>query len=330
MTNLIAVFAMMAGLAQTPLPEAQNQGGGEVAVKAERSDGLWPSEKLLGLMLARIADQMTERYGMPEKRREEVRDAFVNRWSVFLDQNRDRLEPLANEFLEMRLELTPPDKKRVQEWAGRTRPVFERIEREVRASQESVGGALDPAQRAKFVAESLAMEVGLQFAKTKLAQYEAGEFEDVDFWQPHGMDRDARQRIRKARREERRAIVEAIRENQPPVDQIRVELSAWEQFTRDFIRIYDLDEGQRTAALSCLKELTDRANSHRDRHRGEIERLEKRISLETATHVELNETKEKLVSLYGPIDEMFLELKSRLETLPTSDQRARVLKVRSD
>jgi hypothetical protein len=325
MTNWMAILVVLAAFGQTPTDDEPRDAGAEVATKS--ADGLWPSEKILGLLLARVSDQMTERYGLSEARQEEVREAFVDRWSSYLNENRDKLQPLANEFLEMRLGLTPPDKDRVREWAGRTGPIFDEIKRHVRESRDAVGKALDAGQRAKFVAESMAMEVGLQFAEMKLAQYEAGRFDDVDFWQPHGMDREARKKIRKDRRQRRRAAVAEIRKNQPPIDQIEAELTAWEAFTDDFMRIYDLDDGQRNAALSCLSELSERAKAHSDRYREDIARLEKRIAAGTASGKELDDIKEQLVSLYGPIDDMFGELKNRLGRLPTSEQRARVAEV---
>lgn len=323
----MAILMSLATFGQTPLPPAPQPSGEDATVAAQHPEGLWPSEKLLGLLLARVADRMTERREMSDQLRREIRDAFVDRWSRFLNDNRAKLQPLGNEFLEMRLGLTPPDKKRVQDWAARTAPVFDAIKQQVRESREAVGSALDPVQRAKFAVESMAMEVGLQFAEMKLAQYESGRFDDVDFWQPHGMDREARREIRENRRKKRRAVVAEIRKNQPPVDQIEVELSAWEQFTADFIRIYDLDDAQRNAGLSCLSELTQRAEAHRNRYREEIERLERQIASRAADGPELAEIKEKLVSLYGPIDDMFAELKSRLGTIPTSAQRARVAEV---
>ncbi len=325
MTRLMLISMMLAAIGQTTPPVAKPDG--KVIAAAKAPEGLWPSEKLLGLLLARVADQVTDRYGLPEDRRGDVREAFVNRWSGFLNDHRGQIQPLANEFLEMRLGLTPPDKTRVQEWAERTGPLFDEIKRQVRDSRMAVGETLEPGERTKFAAESMAMEVGLQFVEMKLSEYASGHFDEVDFWQPYGMDREAKQELRDNRRTKRRAAVAEIRRTQPPVDQVGIELSLWEVFTVDFIRIYDLDEGQRSAARSCLSELSERARSHRDRYRDEILRLERQIAGEKSTESELVEIQEKLVSLYGPIDEMFSELKNRLGRIPTSHQRARVSEV---
>jgi len=330
MTKLMVILISLA--TQTGSPPPANQPSLEQSTQqtAGHPGGIWPNPKLLELLLARAADQMTERHKMSPETRREVREAFVDRWSTFLNTNRSELQPLLNEFLELRLELTPPDKKRVQQWAHRMTPIFEKIKQQVRESRKDLRASLKPDQQARFAAETMAMEVGLEFAEMKLAQYESGQFEDVDFWKPHGMDRKARRKLRETRRKKRREAVAKIRSLQPPIDQIENELSAWAQFTADFIRIYDLDASQRNAALSCLNELTERAKSHRRRHLDEIQRLEQRIASEKKSKKELAAIKEQLITLYGPIDEMFEELKSRLENIPTSEQRDRVAKVRDE
>lgn len=122
-----------------------------------------------------------------------------------------------------------------------------------------------------------------------------------------------------------REVTETKAEGEAEVsDQVVVELGRWDKYVEEFIRIYDLDEGQRTAALSCLSELKQRAIDHRDRHREEIAALEHRIHNNTGTDEELAEIKQELTRLYGPIDDTFSELKRRIELIPTTEQRARV------
>ena len=52
-----------------------------------------------------------------------------------------------------------------------------------------------------------------------------------------------------------------------PLNQIELELDAWERYVRDFTRVYALDEGQRQAAESILFEMQARARDHYRRHR---------------------------------------------------------------
>ena len=90
--------------------------------------------------------------------------------------------------------------------------------------------------------------------------------------------------------------------------------------------MFNLNEGQRTTAVSCLSELKQRAIAHRDRRREDIARLEFRIEHNAASDAPLDELKKQLSELYGPIDDMFKELQTRLELLPTAEQRAAIAK----
>jgi hypothetical protein len=254
----------------------------------------------------------------------------VQRWTKFLDDNRDEIQPLTNEFLEMRLDITPPSQSHVQDWARRARPLFDKTTKQIEEGMSEYREVLRPNQRIEFEVDATLLKVGVGFAQQKFARWEKGEFEPDDFWEPIGPDRKARRDERRRRRKEREAW-DAEREqkkrkaiDEQAADPIDAELDAWQQYAADFISMYGLDSGQRTTVLSCLTEMYDRAIGHRDRHREEINRLEAKIASNSGTDDELKEIKDQLTRLYGPIDEMFKELQARIEQVPTGDQRAAV------
>lgn len=285
-------------------------------------EGLWPSKKLMNLMLARWADQAGYRYELDDEQRSNVREAVAKRWGTFLDENRSTIQPLVNEFVEMRMELEPPGKEQVQEWAKRTMPVFEQVREQLNAGTAEFREILNPRQRAKFELDALRFGVGLQVAQRKLEQWQKGEFESVEFWEPTGPARRHRHMERRHRRAAEAAKVAKTAPEPEETDQIVLELTAWDKYVREFIRIFNLDEGQRTTVLSVLSELKGRAIAHRDRHRLDIAGLEQRIATFTGSDEETAELKKQLTALYGPIDEMFQELKRRIEQIPTVTQRA--------
>ncbi len=298
-----------------------------VAKSPEPVEGLWPSPKLMKLLLSRWADEAAGQYKLDESQKLKVQDALVDRWGSFLEENRTTLQPLTNEFLEMRLGLAPPDTKQVQEWSARALPAFERVREEFRATQNEFREVLTPLQRAKFEIESIKAAAGLEIANQKLKQWSRGDIDPQEMWEPlPSMRKDRRRRGEEGGPDEgaspnnARALVASKGE---PLDPVSAELSAWEQYVKEFIETHGLNEGQRTAALSCLKELTERASAHRDKNRSEIKELEQRIASHSGSQEDLEGIKVKLVELYGPIDEMFKELRARLDAIPTAEQRAR-------
>lgn len=292
-------------------------------------EGIWPSPKLMQLMLARWAEEVSDTYKLDDEQRLRVREGITQRWGTFLNERRSTIQPLINEFIELRMELEPPDKERVQAWAERALPVLDQFREQVREGSGEFRKVLKPMQRAKFELDALQFGVGLRVAEYKLKQWQGGEFEPEDFWEP--VRRSERQENWQKRRQDREqhrqrieqeASAESTGATADSSDQIALEMDAWEKHVAEFIERFRLDEGQQSAARSFLSELKGRALAHRDRRRDDILKLEERIAQPTNGEAEVEEIKKKLVELYGPIDDLFQELQKRLESLPTAPQRA--------
>ncbi len=338
MLSLLPMIAVAVGLAP---PENKNAASAPVAVKSQPiSEGLWPSPRLMDLMLARWADELADDYELDETQQTKVREAVAKRWGPYFNENRNRIQPLVNEFLEIRLDLEPPSKERLQQWAQKALPMLDSFGDQIGEAKTEFRKILTPAQRVEFELRSLQFGAGMKVARQRLIQLESGEFDPEtirEFWQPTAMER-------KRRRTEREALAvgppadkgkdpdapdeskdaEASADAKPASDQIAEDLKRWDRYVAEFVRIYGLDDGQRNAVTSCLMELKQRALDHRDRRREDITRLEERIAAGTYSDEELAGAKKQLTELYGPIDEMFLELQRRIKSVPTAKQRAAV------
>lgn len=298
---------------------------------ADEDEGLWPSRKLMRLMLTRWADDTSAHFELDVEQRDVLRERVVDRWGDFLESNRKDIQPLINEFLEMRVDSAPPDEERVKKWAERAEPVFGKFREQVSAGQDDIREILPFLKQAKFEVEALGFNAGMQFAEAKLKKWKEGEYEPDDFWDPPRGERRKRRvdRMEERQREAKEKAV-AAQEAAPaqakddaPADQIALEVDSWEAYVKEFIKLYELDDGQKTTALSVLGELKERALAHRDRRKDDIARLEQRIQAGKGGEEEAAEVKKQLTELYGPVDEMFRELRDRLEQLPTAAQRER-------
>jgi len=327
--HIVGLVAALAAVGQAPPTEPTPANApAEVAVEEEKKsgakelDGLWPSPRLMKLMLERWAEEACEEYGLDAEQRAAVRKQTVDDWTEFLTANRAEFQPLANEFIEMRMELEPPAAERVKDWSNRALPVFEKARDRINQSHDEFRKVLRPMQRPKFEVDALKMSAGMAIAEQKLKQWKQGEVDKDVFWEPLPADREARREERRRRRTEREAAIEAQVAADTPVDQIAIELGRWEKYVADFVAMFRLDDGQRTTALSCLAELKERAVAHRDRRREDIADLERQIESFKGEDRALEDLKKRLAELYGPVDEMFKELKSRLDGIPTTEQRA--------
>jgi len=305
------------------------QSGQAPAARQEEPDhgGFWPTRRMTDLLLTRWAEHVVERYELDEAQSVELTRKLKSRWSGYLNDNESSLKPLLNSFVEMRLQMEPPSKEQVQEWGRRASQAFNSFETQIKKGSDELRGLLRDDQLAKFEGDLLGFTTGMQFARTQLHRWEQGEYEEREFWDPPLAVRRARREAEEARARESKAAAEAAdaasgAANRAPADQIVAEMDAWQKYVDDFIKQYQLDAAQKKAAYSILEELRQRALSHRDANKVEIDKLEARIARHSGTDEQLAKIKEDLDRLYGPIDAMFAELQKRLEPIPTATQKA--------
>ena len=280
----------------------------------EPVDGFWPTERITSLMIERWLDEVSYKYDMEDEQVSKARERALKRWPKFLEENRSKIQPVVNEFIEMRLEMEPPSKERVKEWATRAQDALGLFQNEANEAIDEFRGVLNPLQKAKFETEVMEFSAGMAAAKAKLDQWQTGEYEEREFWDPPPSEWRKRREAR-MREESGEAAPE-------PLDQVEQELLAWDRYTEQFIELYKLDESQQATARSVLKEMKERALRYRDSNRNRIALIEKRIAEHSGSEEELAELKKDLIAVYGPVDEMFQELKDRLEGLPTAEQKA--------
>lgn len=306
---LLTLLALWPGLPADPemaAPDAIPKG-------TAPAEGIWPTQKMIDGLLARWADETALKYELDQEQAARSRRMITARWSAFLKENRRSLQPLLNEYIEARLALAPPESERVRRWAKRALPLFEDFHRQIGETQEELSGLLTPIQQAKLGLETIKISTGLHLFAARLEAWQRGEFEQDDWWQPT-------RRERRKRRETEEKVDD--RENlvaSKTKTRIDEELLRWDYFVAEFVEQYKLDDMQREAAYSILRECKQKALAHRDRYRVRLERLEEAL---VATAEVPDKLRSEGIAMYGPIDELFVELKSRLEQIPTTAQSA--------
>jgi len=296
-------------------------------------------------LLVRWAEEVGHRYELDDPQRGQLRDQVLKRWTPFLQEHKRRFQPLFNEFLEMRLGVEPPKKEQVQDWAERAAPLFDDVRKQLDEGASGFREILTPAQRIKFEFDFLGYQAGAKMAEAMLRQWQGGKYDEKEVWTPpgrrtvsnqneagQGMDKETGTNQKRSDQEAPfrtgspgdRADQSREREGADATgeDQIALELDAWTSYIGRFIQLFELNDAQKGAVLSMLQELKSRATDHRDRHHEEIERLEQRIAHFSGGDKEMEELKKQLAELYGPVDEMFQELKKRIDNVPTEAQRA--------
>jgi Spy/CpxP family protein refolding chaperone len=99
----------------------------------------------------------------------------------------------------------------------------------------------------------------------------------------------------------------------------------WEQYVRQFISNYKLEESQAEAARSILRECRQRAAEYRRGRKEEFEKADQKVKAALAVRprdaAAIRAAYGQMRTLNQPINELFVELKRRLEEIPTAGQK---------
>lgn len=315
-------------LAQIPTPEPTDPPPAQVqsaSLSSESHDaGFWPSERLTRSLIQRWAQQIGQHYDLRPDQFREVESHLTGRWSSFLTKNRSELQPLLNQYVEIRMAVSPPTPEQVSEWSTRALPVFERLRNHVEAGQQQFRTMLTASQQAKFDQDRTKVALGLGLFESKLRQWSVGNFELGEWWDETPQYR--RQRVQRERMQNELTTRDGSNDLQARIDQypkrVATELNAWQAHVANFCDTYQLDRSQRNAAQSILREMLDRADNHVRQNRQRILAVERII--EGNEQVDQPEVDAELEAVYGPIDAMFAELDERIHRLPTDAQLRRV------
>jgi len=322
-----ATFGQSAPPPPGPPPTAApgNRKPGSIGDQHAPLDGFWPSRRLTRSLIRRWAQQVGEHYDLRPDQYARIEQHLLNRWPSFLEQNRSALQPLVNEYFEMRLDVNPPTSDQIADWSARAMPVFERVRRHLETGQQQVRAMLTASQQARFDADRAKLALAMSLMESKLRQWSVGQYELSEWWDEtprHRRERLARRQTANPN-DDSPATARTTNASGTPADntyppRVAAELGAWEAYVAAFCEKYNLDRSQRNAAHSILREMIERADTHTRLNRQRILAIERVI--EGNENVEQPDVEAELQAVYGPLDAMFAELSKRLDRLPTDAQ----------
>lgn len=308
------------------------------------------SPRLTQLLVERMINDVTGRYGLDESQRALFKEEVVKRVPAFLDKHRPVLEPVLNEVLEQYISGRVPTTQQAADWGGKMLSAVQEATEQVDATFRTMRPHLRPEQLAHWGRDQFQFRLGCTLAEAKLRSYAAGHFDPSEWGMllpgPHQGEQEIFQQARRAGLSTtppqslfspwgagglstsgpafQRSGNQAGRSGpNPPAPAVEsVEPDQWEAYLHKFIIAHRLDEGQKTSAAAVLRDVQERAHTHRQRHAPEYARLAR--ALVPASDQEVPRLKADLATLDAPIREMFEEFKSRLDQLLGESQRRQV------
>ncbi len=327
------------------------------AAEKSKGMGLWNVDQ----MVKQACDQLIRRYKLNEDQAAYTRQLMSKRVNKLLDKHEDKIRQLFREAMAMRMAGKPPSVEAIKSWSQRAKPIYDDAKKEILEGNDEWSAILTPEQKKTHDIDVKMMKIDFANYETRLDRWSKGGFDAKKDWrvrQPRKpvtprrrteVPKQAKKPEQGGNRFKDRLAKAPNSANLPPgvtagpsrlgergpetpgqvtgsTPQVLLDPEHfWDTYVRSFIGRYRLDSGQRTQAYAMLKECKERARRHRDAHREDylrvhalIRQLRKGGNTEAAARAN-----EELAELDGPIDDLFEELKKRLDSIPTSAQLQR-------
>jgi len=324
---------------------------GAARAEEQKTETIWLTPRMTQLLVERILNDVTGRYGLDEQQKALFQEEVVKRVPAFLEKNRPALEPVLTEVLEQYISGRPPTTQQAADWAGKMLPAVREAVEEVEAAVRVMRPHLRPEQIAHWGRDHFQFRLGCTLAEAKLRSYAAGRFDSREWGVglplpgPHQGEQEIFQQARQAglsttpppslisawgspRRSTTGPGLQGLGSQrgrsgpQPAGSSVEsVEPDQWEAYLQKFIVAYRLDEGQKTSAAAILKDVQGQAQTHRQNHALEYARLAR--ALAAASSEEVSRLQADLAALDTPMRELFEEFKNRLDQLLNESQRRR-------
>jgi len=312
--------------------------------------GQWSVEA----MVDQASKEIIRRYNLNDDQASFTKQLMARRVNMLLDKHEKQVRELFREALAMRTAGHPPTAEQIKSWAERALPVYEDAKRHILEGNEEWGQILTPEQKRTHEIDLKMMKLDFAQYEQRLARWSKGGFDAKTDWvtppsaaarpvRPSGattgpsnpsVQKPAAPVAPPSAGSPSGPIRVGQSEPKPPttapgsvVQQIPFDPEhAWDVWVGDFIKLCRLDEAQTTQARAILKDCRERASRHRDAHRDDYLRVHRRLrelrSGGAAPEV-LAEASKELADLDAPINDLFEELKARIEQIPTREQLQR-------
>lgn len=249
---------------------------------------------------------MARYYNLTEKQEQYTRELMNQRVKQFLKDYEKDVRTLFGEYYEYQLRQQKPTPEAAKDFARRAAPLMEAIRGEIMDGNMQWRRILNEEQLKKHDRDLDLMKQTFDRVEDTFKRWGEGDVRDSDV---------------------------GIRESTGPRGVMRGE-DAMEHYVRNFIAMYNLDDGQKQTAASILREIREEAARYREANKDRLSSIDARFKELAATNPKDDPEEQKRIKEEGrkldrerielekPInEELFNRLKKRLEDIPTADQR---------
>ncbi|HOO17747.1 MAG: hypothetical protein KBH81_12845 [Phycisphaerae bacterium] len=277
---------------------------------------------------------MAERYALDDEQQRIMRDTMIQESNDLFVRHSGRIMQYAVEAIQTRAAGEPFTPEQVARWARLAEPVFLDSRERINAAAQEFASYLRPEQAEALLNDVEAANRRMDDLYVQSQRWAEGDWDPLDW----GLEEDpiqtgaglvpsladeggaAGRPERGGRQPAEPEAVEADRGPVPATSQPGGE-DAWAGYVRRFIAKYKLNAAQQERAWRIYRDVTARANAQRGRYGQHIEAAAKRAAARKDEKSQSGVT-ELQKRLDSQLNQLYMQLKARLDRLPTRQQRA--------
>lgn len=285
------------------------------APAAQGEPGHLLSDGMVKALLNRSAYELARQLKMDDEQTQQLSRRADEVWMPFFTKHRAEVAPVVDRMLQAQWDPDLPSAEEAQDWARKALTVHELFVEQMAESNQEIAKLLTPEQLDKFRRLAAQFDGGLKWFKVELEKMERGELNETA-WAARRASRQERRRRYERQREQRQA-----KQILSSPELLAITVDAWDEYVAQFVAQFNLDDAQKLAAGSVLVDVKARAEQYSKVHADELQAATNEIT--QATKERRESIMDNKAELMQPLNELFAELKSRLEQIPTEAQRSK-------
>jgi len=299
--------------AQEPNPPENRKAPQASATQGQ--PGYLLSDGMVKALLKRSAYELARQLKMDDEQTQRLSQRANELWMPFFAKHRAEVAPVVDRMLQAQWDPDLPSAEEAQIWARKALKVHDLLVEKMAESNQEVAKLLTPEQLDEFRRIAAQFDGGLKWFKAELEKMERGELSETA-WAGRRLSRQERRRRYERDREQKQADQVL---SSPEL--LAVTVDAWDAHVTQFVAQFNLDNAQKLAAGSVLVDVKARAQQYSKAHADEIQATTNEMT--QATEEQRKSIMDDKAALMQPLSELFAELKSRLQQIPTEAQRSK-------
>ncbi|GJM24612.1 MAG: hypothetical protein DHS20C16_10270 [Phycisphaerae bacterium] len=281
--------------------------------------GLWNVDS----MMEQAVENISRRYNLNDDQKSKTKKMLVDEVTKFLDTH-DNIWPLVRDLGRYQIKGEAPEGEIARRIGANALPLMEDIRETILSCNEDWDSILNEEQRRLHEWDLNDMKLTFEKMDENFTAMSQGKARNPGIFPgPNEHEVKAPPVRKKPSKDFKPKLVRDARDYRPQEDK-------WELYVQDFIKKYELTEGQSEAAHSILRECKTRAAAYRLSKERDFADAKKRLTdvRKSKQPAAITKTKEKvwttvLQKLRKPVDDLFEELKDRLAKIPSAAQKKR-------